>query len=295
MPFRLFAFWRKKPVLRMMLSSAGSGAFAIACGVGYRRNSSGVTMLTRSSVHCADRIVAHTSWNGVSRSSSQSTSGYSSSRPVDDRTDARRIGRPRQPAQGPAGRLGDDLRLVTIFRTIFRMSLATRGGYNIRRPRWTRRRKRWSRFAARPSRSTSTSTGVRFRFLAAIALGAVMAGLVALIMWMVDSKRNPCERVRDHFCKQDPPASRVRATRASSTSRCTTRAPRCAPTSRRSACRRSSASKKKTTSRQVARPTRPLRRASAKILPGLSRFFGSHSRFSRFCQSITSGDCSHAM
>ena len=44
----------------------------------------------------------------------------------------------------------------------------------------------------------------RFRFLGAIALGALMAGLVALVMWMVDSKRNPCERVRDHFCKQDP-------------------------------------------------------------------------------------------
>ena len=43
----------------------------------------------------------------------------------------------------------------------------------------------------------------RFRALAAIALGAAMAGLVALVMWMVDSKRNPCERVRDHFCKQD--------------------------------------------------------------------------------------------
>ena len=44
----------------------------------------------------------------------------------------------------------------------------------------------------------------RFRFLGAIALGAAMAGLVALIMWMVDSKRNPCERVRDHYCKQEP-------------------------------------------------------------------------------------------
>jgi len=44
----------------------------------------------------------------------------------------------------------------------------------------------------------------RFRALAAIALGAAMAGLVALVMWMVDSKRNPCERVRDHYCKQDP-------------------------------------------------------------------------------------------
>src|SRR5262245_17016305 len=44
----------------------------------------------------------------------------------------------------------------------------------------------------------------RFRFLAAIALGAAMAGLVGLILWMLDSRRNPCERVRDHFCKQDP-------------------------------------------------------------------------------------------
>src|SRR5215468_3045480 len=44
----------------------------------------------------------------------------------------------------------------------------------------------------------------RFRFLAAIALGAAMAGLVGLIMWMLDSRRNPCERVRDHFCHQDP-------------------------------------------------------------------------------------------
>ena len=44
----------------------------------------------------------------------------------------------------------------------------------------------------------------RFRLMGAIALGAAMAGLVALIMWMLDSRRNPCERVRDHFCKQEP-------------------------------------------------------------------------------------------
>lgn len=44
----------------------------------------------------------------------------------------------------------------------------------------------------------------RFRALAAIALGAAMAGLVWLVLYMVDSKRNPCERVRDHYCKQDP-------------------------------------------------------------------------------------------
>ena len=44
----------------------------------------------------------------------------------------------------------------------------------------------------------------RFRFLAAVGLGAVMAGLVWLVLVMVDSKRDPCERVRAHFCAQDP-------------------------------------------------------------------------------------------
>lgn len=44
----------------------------------------------------------------------------------------------------------------------------------------------------------------RFRALAAIGLGAAMAGLVWLVLFMLDSKRNPCERVAQHFCKQDP-------------------------------------------------------------------------------------------
>ena len=44
----------------------------------------------------------------------------------------------------------------------------------------------------------------RFRFLAALGLGAVMAGVVWLVLVMVDSKRDPCERVRAHFCAQDP-------------------------------------------------------------------------------------------
>jgi hypothetical protein len=44
----------------------------------------------------------------------------------------------------------------------------------------------------------------RFRALKAIGLGAFMAGLVWVVLWMVDSRRNPCERVRDHFCRQDP-------------------------------------------------------------------------------------------
>jgi hypothetical protein len=44
----------------------------------------------------------------------------------------------------------------------------------------------------------------RFRVLKAIALGAFLAGVASLGMWMVDSRRNPCERVRDHFCAADP-------------------------------------------------------------------------------------------
>ena len=44
----------------------------------------------------------------------------------------------------------------------------------------------------------------RFRFLKAVGLGALLAGLVSLIMAMVDGKTNPCERVRDYVCKKDP-------------------------------------------------------------------------------------------
>jgi hypothetical protein len=44
----------------------------------------------------------------------------------------------------------------------------------------------------------------RFRALGAIALGFTLAGLVELVWYMNQSRRNPCERVRDHLCKQDP-------------------------------------------------------------------------------------------
>jgi hypothetical protein len=44
----------------------------------------------------------------------------------------------------------------------------------------------------------------RFRALAAVGLGSLAAGAVWLVLIMVDSRRNPCERVRNHFCKQDP-------------------------------------------------------------------------------------------
>ena len=62
--FRLLAFCRKNPVERMMSSSTAAGASAMACGVGKVANSFGVTRFTRSSVHWADRMVAHISWNG---------------------------------------------------------------------------------------------------------------------------------------------------------------------------------------------------------------------------------------
>jgi len=41
----------------------------------------------------------------------------------------------------------------------------------------------------------------RFRALKAIGLGAAGAGLVWLTLTMLDGRRNPCERVRDHFCR----------------------------------------------------------------------------------------------
>jgi hypothetical protein len=44
----------------------------------------------------------------------------------------------------------------------------------------------------------------RFRVLKAVGLGAFMAGLVWVTLWMIDSRKNPCERVRDHYCRQDP-------------------------------------------------------------------------------------------
>jgi len=44
----------------------------------------------------------------------------------------------------------------------------------------------------------------RYRLFKAILLGASLAGLTALIMAMIDGKRNPCERVQDYLCKKDP-------------------------------------------------------------------------------------------
>ncbi len=41
----------------------------------------------------------------------------------------------------------------------------------------------------------------RLRIMKAVAIGAVSAGAVWLGLTMTDSARNPCQRVRDHFCR----------------------------------------------------------------------------------------------
>ena len=43
----------------------------------------------------------------------------------------------------------------------------------------------------------------RFRALKAVGLGAAGAGLVWLILILLDSRRNPCQRVRDHLCRAE--------------------------------------------------------------------------------------------
>ena len=77
-PMMLFVFERKKPVDWMTVSTSEGSACARSAAVGYFANNAGVTMLTRSSVVCADRIVATRSWNAFSCASAQRASGYSS-------------------------------------------------------------------------------------------------------------------------------------------------------------------------------------------------------------------------
>jgi hypothetical protein len=61
MPISDLDFWRKKPVERISGSSSAAAAPASAFASGYFLNSAGVTMFTRTSVDCADRIVATSS------------------------------------------------------------------------------------------------------------------------------------------------------------------------------------------------------------------------------------------
>ena len=71
----------------------------------------------------------------------------------------------------------------------------------------------------------------RFRALAAIGLGSLAAGAVWLVLVMIDSRRTPASGCATTSATRTPPACSARPTRASSTSRCTTTAPPCAPTS----------------------------------------------------------------
>ncbi len=63
-PWIDFALARKKPVDRIAASTFARGARAREAGSGQVRNRSRVTMLTRASVDCAERIVATRSWYG---------------------------------------------------------------------------------------------------------------------------------------------------------------------------------------------------------------------------------------
>src|ERR1039457_192200 len=74
-PWMDFALLWKKPVVRLILSSSARVAVDIACGVGKRLNNSGVAMLTRTSVHWAERIVATRSSQGELWVRAQSTAG----------------------------------------------------------------------------------------------------------------------------------------------------------------------------------------------------------------------------
>ena len=59
------ALLRKNPVETIIGSTASGSTAASARASGYFANSAGVTMLTRASVDCAERIVAISSSNGV--------------------------------------------------------------------------------------------------------------------------------------------------------------------------------------------------------------------------------------
>jgi hypothetical protein len=65
MPIRDFDFCRKNPVDLICFSSDAGRAEASAEAFGYFAKSAGVTMFTRASVDCADRIVATSSSNAL--------------------------------------------------------------------------------------------------------------------------------------------------------------------------------------------------------------------------------------
>src|SRR5262245_62876007 len=79
----LLALLRKKPVLWIAFSSSPRLAAANAAAVGYFLNKAGVTMFTRTSVHCAERIVAIRSSSGLLKPRAHRASGYSFAKSLD--------------------------------------------------------------------------------------------------------------------------------------------------------------------------------------------------------------------
>src|SRR3954469_21986911 len=75
-----FDLLRKNPVERMSGSSSSGFKRAKCCGVGYFLKMAGVTMFTRASVHCADRMVATSSSQALRCVSAHCTFGYVASR-----------------------------------------------------------------------------------------------------------------------------------------------------------------------------------------------------------------------
>ena len=75
MPINDLAFWRKKPVAWIRVSSSAASAPAIALASGKRANRAGVTRFTRASVDWADNIVAASNSNALRCASSVSASG----------------------------------------------------------------------------------------------------------------------------------------------------------------------------------------------------------------------------
>jgi len=77
-----FALLRKNPVLWMIRSILAIGAAARSAAVGYFLNSSGVTILTRTSVHWAERMVAISNSNGLANCSGAAGIGVSLPEPL---------------------------------------------------------------------------------------------------------------------------------------------------------------------------------------------------------------------
>ena len=212
-PLRLLAFCLSKPVERMIFSSVGSDARAMASGVGKRRNSSGVTMFTRSSVHWAEGIVAQ---DKLERRLTVELAGRRRGRALR----ALRRSSGHEAVGRPLPRVGRRVALVSVHARV-------RGDPNVGRTRHRRDPERSSRSGVKPIGSTCTSTKRRFRAMAAVDLGGLAAGAVWLVFIMVDSRR-PCDASATTSAA-GPRRDRVQDLAAEfSTSPCTTTASPCA-------------------------------------------------------------------